>query len=181
MSDRVTWHGTHWTSFSITFLQHELTIGPTGRFLAILRAKFPLNLCSRLRFLESKHITSTNCNYYSTHLDCNCGSARGGSIGYYSTAWFNLAMLLLRYDSSKRCVCLQNIHCQLNQRCCYAFWSMHVFIRNLCQKNISSNRQHRFVQIAIISRSSCLCRISTHVKGLEIMDDVCFKKYSVGV
>src|SRR5215510_2641834 len=58
---------------------------PTGRFLAILSAKFPLNLCSRLRFFEPKHTTSTLCTCESTHLDFKCWSARGGGIGYYST------------------------------------------------------------------------------------------------
>ena len=58
---------------------------PTGRFLAILSAKVPLHLCSRLRFFEAKHTTSTLCTCESCHLDFKCGSARGGGIGYYST------------------------------------------------------------------------------------------------
>jgi len=58
---------------------------PTGRFLAILSAKFPLNLCSRLHFFEPKHTTSTLCTCESSHLDFKCGSARCGGIGYCST------------------------------------------------------------------------------------------------
>ena len=58
---------------------------PTGMFLVILSAKFPLNLCSRLHFFEPKHTMSTLCTCESIHLDFNCGSAFGGGIGYYGT------------------------------------------------------------------------------------------------
>jgi hypothetical protein len=65
---------------------------PAGRFVATLSAKFPLNLCNRLRFFEAKHTTSTLCTCESTHLDLNCGSARGGGLGYYSTTCIKLVM-----------------------------------------------------------------------------------------
>jgi hypothetical protein len=66
----------------------------TGRFLAILSAKFIFNLCSALRFFEPKHTTSTLCTCESSHFDLNCGSACGGgsSIGYYSTECIKLAV-----------------------------------------------------------------------------------------
>jgi hypothetical protein len=63
-----------------------------GRFLMILSVKFPLNLCSRLRFFAPKHTTSTLCTYESSHLDFNCRGAHGGCIGYYSTTCIKLAM-----------------------------------------------------------------------------------------
>jgi hypothetical protein len=62
----------------------------TGRFLAILSAKFPSNLCGRLRFFEPKHITRTLYICESSHLDFNSGNARGGGICYYSICASNL-------------------------------------------------------------------------------------------
>jgi hypothetical protein len=37
--------------------------------------------------------------------DLNCGRARSGSIGYYSTNVHQTCNVLLHYDGSKRCVC----------------------------------------------------------------------------
>jgi hypothetical protein len=59
----------------------------TGRFLAVLSAKFPLNLCSRLCFFEPKHTTSTLCTCESSRR-----SAHGGGIWHYSTTCIELAM-----------------------------------------------------------------------------------------
>jgi hypothetical protein len=63
---------------------------PTGRFPAILSAKFHLNLCSSLSFFKPK--MSTLCTCESSHLKLNCGSARGEGIAYYSTTCIELAM-----------------------------------------------------------------------------------------
>jgi hypothetical protein len=84
-------------------------------FLAILSAKFPLNLCSRLRFFEPKHTTSTLCACESSHLDPNCGRARGRGIGlekystqYYSTTCIKLAMVcyILRVQNIMYILCI---------------------------------------------------------------------------
>jgi hypothetical protein len=44
----------HRTSCLNKILVPRVNCRPTGKLLAILRAKFPLNLCSRLRFFEPK-------------------------------------------------------------------------------------------------------------------------------
>jgi hypothetical protein len=104
MGGRVTWHGAQNIVLNKTLVA-QVNCRPTGRFLAILNAIFPLNLCSRLHFFETKHTTRTHLTCESSHLDFNCGSARGGSIEYYSTTSIKLAMLCYSIDSSKRCVC----------------------------------------------------------------------------
>jgi hypothetical protein len=101
------WLGmTHRTSGLNKILVPRVNCRPTARFLAVLSAKFPLNLCSRLRFFEPKHTTSTLCTCESSHLDFNCCSARGGGIGYYSTTCIKLAMVFILGE----CILLL-IHC----------------------------------------------------------------------
>ena len=80
----------HRTSGLNKILVPGVNCRPTGRFLDIVSAKFPLNLCSRLRFFEPKHTTSTLCICESSHIDFNCWSARGDGIGYYSTTCMKL-------------------------------------------------------------------------------------------
>jgi hypothetical protein len=82
----------HGTSGLNKILMPRVNCRPIGRFLEILSAKFPLNLCSRHRFLEAKHTTSMLCICESSHPDINCGSVRGGCTGYYSTTCIKLAM-----------------------------------------------------------------------------------------
>jgi hypothetical protein len=72
----------HRTSGLNKTLVPRVNCRPTERFSAILSAKIPLNLCSRLRFLESKCTKNKLCTCESSHLEFNCGRA---FIKYYST------------------------------------------------------------------------------------------------
>jgi hypothetical protein len=89
------WQTEHPVSILVTRVNHR----PTGRFLAILSAKFPLNMCSRLHSFEPKHTMSMLCTCESSHMVFTW--RRYWVVRYHMNHTCNV---FIHYDSSKRCV-----------------------------------------------------------------------------